>query len=794
LTRQRRRTNVPTGVRSLAETLAAEKAMAETGTRNVPPGNGGTDLSRRFAGVLILCGLPLLLLVVALGWFTYGRAEVTAQARDHIVEHLLLVAGIVATFSILATVVWRQFVSPAVALARAGALNGRGAATALPDVPAPWEGLRHQLEISITEQRAKIHQLRAMIDGIPLRTVYVDPDLIYRDANREFLEFVGKSRDEVIGHSVEEILGPEVVEQYQIMGERVRAGETMRWEGWIPFVTRGERYLQVSLMPYVAVGDTRVGFLTFTRDLTELKRGEQELARNMEALARSEAMNKAVVVSALDAIIVSDEDWRIVEFNPAAEAMFGHARAEAIGKHAFDIVVPDDVRDMQIDTMTRYKAKVDVGSLARRFDTVARRRDGTVFPVEYSVNTIRSGDHRLFMAHVCDLTEAKRMEAESQASRERLHQVEKLSAMGSLLAGVAHELNNPLAIVIAQSSLLVEKAASDDVKRRGERIHAAAERCGRIVKSFLAMARQKPPQREPVDVAQVVTGALDMVSYGIRSSGIAIDLDITPDLPVISGDRDLLTQVIANLMINAQQALMDRPAPRQITLRIARAGADIAIRVADNGPGIPPDIMRRVFEPYFTTKPAGVGTGIGLSICRNVVEAHGGKVVLSNRAEGGAQFDITLPIAEAMARVPDIMAHEAAQVGLSILIVDDEVDVARSLAEIVEGLGHRTVTVDRPAAALEEVANGRFDVIFADLWMPGLDGIDFRDRIHRRDPALAERTVIVTGDTVAGPDRLARAEGSEAVVLEKPFTFDDVRTVLARVVTAGETAAAPSRH
>lgn len=752
--------------------------MPETGTRGAMPHHGGSDLSRRFAGLLVLCGLPLLLLVLVLAWSTYGRAEITAQAREHLLEHLVLVVGLVATFTILATLVWRQFVAPAVALARTAAEAGAGAAVDLPQVPGPWMGLRRQLEISIAEQRAKMHQLRAMIDGIPLRTVYVDPDLIYRDANREFLEFVGKSRDEVIGHSVAEILGPEVVDQYHAMAARVQAGETMRWEGWIPFVTRGQRYLQVSLMPYVAVGDTRVGFLTFTRDLTELKLGEQELAR-------SEAMNRAVVMSSLDAIIVADVDWKVVEFNPAAEAMFGLSRDEALGRPAFDIVVPDALRDEQVAVMERYKAKADVGNLARRFEGQARRRDGTTFPVEYSVNTVRTGDHRLFMAHARDLTEARRMEAEAQASRERLHQVEKLSAMGSLLAGVAHELNNPLAIVIAQSSLLVEKAASDDVRRRGERIHAAAERCGRIVKSFLAMARQKPPQREPVHVGEVVASALDMVSYGMRSSGIETEVDIAPDLPVISGDKDLLTQVLANLMINAQQALMDRAPPRRIELGAFRAGADIAIRVADNGPGIPDEIMRRVFEPYFTTKPAGVGTGIGLSICRNVVEAHGGKVTLGNRPGGGAQFDITLPIAdvaEAAAEAPQVLPPGA---GLAVLIVDDEIDVGRSLAEIVEGLGHRPITVDRSTTALQRIESQCFDVIFADLRMPGLDGVDLRDRIHARDPALARRTIIVTGDTVAGPNRLARALGPEVMVLEKPFTFDEVRSALARAVREG---------
>ncbi|MCA0318031.1 MAG: PAS domain S-box protein [Proteobacteria bacterium] len=754
--------------------------MPDSGARGILPRQDGSDLSRRFAGLLILCGLPLLALVLLLGWSTYGRAEITAQAREHLLEHLLLVAGTIATFTVLALLVWRQFVAPAVALARAAA--GQGAAD---ELPTPWHGLRGQLDLAMSQQEAKIHQQRAMIDGIPLRTVYVDPDLIYRDANKEFLDFLGKRREEVLGHTVEQILGPKVVAQYQNMAERVQGGETMRWEGWINFTTRGERYLQVSLMPYVAVGDTRIGFLTFTRDLTELKLGEQELARNMEALARSEALNKAVVMSSLDAIIVTDENWSVIEFNPAAEAMFGYLRAEALGRRAWDLVVPADQHRLQIDTMARYKARADDRNLARRFEAKAQRKDGSTFPVEYSVNTVRSGDHRLFMAHARDLTEPQRLQAEATANRERLHQVEKLSAMGSLLAGVAHELNNPLAIVIAQSSLLVEKAASDDVRRRGERIHAAAERCGRIVKSFLAMARQKPPQREPIDINAVASGAVDMVSYGLRSSDIELDLSLAPDLPPVTGDKDLLAQVIANLLINAQQALMDRPAPRRISLHTARRDASITIMVADNGPGIPDELMRRVFEPYFTTKPAGVGTGIGLSICRNVIEAHGGSVALSNQPSGGARFDLVLPAAEAAIASAPKAAGPAATGGLSVLIVDDEADVARSLAEILEGLGHRPIVTDRSTVALETIERTPVDIVFADLRMPGLDGIDFRDRIHDRDPKLAERTIIVTGDTVAGPDRLAKARGGEVVVLEKPFTFEDVRGILAKVAISG---------
>ncbi|CEJ16251.1 Sensor protein FixL [bacterium YEK0313] len=758
--------------------------MVQPGGRNSLTRQSRSELSRRFAGLLVLCGLPLLLLVVYLSWSTYGRAEVTAQAREHLVEHVTLVAGIVATFTVLAALIWRQFVAPAVALARYGIEATKGGMPA-PAVPAPWMPLRQQIEAAVGERIAQIHQLRAMIDGIPLRTVYVDHNLIYRDANREFLEFLGKTADEVLGHTVGEILGPRVVAEYQAMSDQVRSGQTMRWEGWINFIEKGDRYLQVSLIPYIPVGETEVGFLTFTRDLTELKHGEQQLALNIDALARSEALNKAVVQSSLDAIIVADEDWHVIEFNPAAEAMLGFTRDEALGRLAWDLVVPSSQREPQIATMERYKAKTDVGSLARRFETEGQRKDGSVFPVEYSVNTVRFAGHRLFMAHARDLTEARRMAREAQASRERLHQIEKLSAMGSLLAGVAHELNNPLAIVIAQSSLLVEKAESEEVKRRGDRIRAAAERCGRIVKSFLAMARQKPPQRDAVDINAVVSGALDMVAYGLRSSDIAVETVLAGDLPAITGDRDLLSQVIANLVINAQQALMDRPAPRLIRVETRLAGDRVGITVEDNGPGVPPDLARRVFDPYFTTKPAGVGTGIGLSICRNVVEAHGGTIALANGADGGARFDISLPRSDDERPAIPVASDPAGHRGLSVLIVDDEADVARSLAEMVEGLGHRPRVVDRSVVALEQIERTVFDVVFADLRMPGLDGIDFRDRVHDRDPKLAERTIIVTGDTVAGPDRLARAQGADVVVLEKPFTLDDVRLVLAKVATNG---------
>jgi len=750
--------------------------MAETGTPDAlapRQSQRGADLSRRFAGLLILCGLPLLLLVLLLAWSTYGRAEITAQALEHLVQHVVLVFGIVATFTVLALLVWRQFVAPAVELARFGAEARQGMETPLPEVPAPWMPLRAQIGAAIADERAKFHQLRAMIDGIPLRTVYVDHELIYRDANKEFLDFVGKTRDEVIGHTVGEILGPRVVEQYESMSARVQAGETMRWEGWIDFVSRGGRYLQVSLIPYLPIGASKVGFLTFTRDLTEQKLGEQELAR-------SEALNRAVVRASLDAIIVTDEDWTILEFNPAAEDMSGYARDDAIGMKVTELVIPQDLREEQTSAMERYKTRADGSGHPRRFETFGLRKDGSTFPIEYSVNSVRFGEQRLFMAHVRDLTEARRMTAEAEASRERLHQVEKLSAMGSLLAGVAHELNNPLAIVIAQSSLLVEKAPSEDVRRRGERIHAAAERCGRIVKSFLAMARQKPEKREHVAVNPLVSATVDMLAYGLRSHGIGVETHLDPAGPAVIADADFLGQVVANLVVNAQHALAEQPEPRRIVLATRQEPDTVVIEVSDNGPGVPAHLRERIFEPYFTTKPTGVGTGIGLSISKSVVGAHGGTIALDTGAEGGARFVIRLPVAAAGPGA-GIATGEAADGSFRVLVVDDETDVRESLAEMLELLGHQVLP---PLGAREALDSGvalMADLVFVDLRMPGIDGLRFRDAVLASNPRLDGRVVIMTGDAVEGPGLIARhPDAARIPIMEKPFTLGDVKRVLAQ--------------
>lgn len=501
------------------------------------------------------------------------------------------------------------------------------------------------------------------------------------------------------------------------------------------------------------------------------------LARALEA----EALKDGVINAALDAVITADRDCRVTGWNAAAERIFGHRRDAIMGQPIGDTIVPPHHRAGHEAGLARYHATGCPHVLGQRLEMEAMRADGSIFPCEMSIHEVKAAGHTFFTAWLRDLTPIRDAEAELARQRERLHQSEKMSALGSLLAGVAHELNNPLAVVVAQTTMLEAIAEDPAVRDRAARIHAAAARCGRIVKTFLAMVRQQPPSRSAVDANPVLRNALELVAYGLRSAGITVETALDPALPRIEADADQLGQVAVNLIINAQAALSDRPEPRLLRIEtFPTADGGIGFAVEDNGTGVPDALRETIFEPYVTTKPLGAGTGLGLAVCRNILGAHGGTIGLEAGRLGGARFVVRLPPGTATGEAKPAATH--AESRRRVLVVDDEREVGEALMDLLAMQGVVAELVTDIPTAVARLQQGGVEAVFCDLRMPGGGGGGLYRHTVAVHPALRGRFCFVTGDTVAGPAAIAALDPDHPPpMLEKPFGPTEVAAALATV-------------
>jgi two-component system NtrC family sensor kinase len=515
-------------------------------------------------------------------------------------------------------------------------------------------------------------------------------------------------------------------------------------------------------------------------------------ANGEDKAAISAALSEAIVRTSLDSIIIIDGEGKVVDFNPAAERLFGYTREEAIGRDIGTLIIPEHHRAAHYAGMKRYLSSGDSRVIGKRVELEAMARDGRILPVELSIADVSVGENRFFTAHLRDLQPSKAAQFEIERQREALYQKEKLAALGSLLSGVAHELNNPLSIVLGQAMMLREKVkqmpSGEDLYDRAQKIEIAANRCARIVRTFLAMARQRKAERAYVSIAKVVADAIELLSYSLRTGGVTVTTEVAPDLPDTLADADLLHQVLVNLIVNSRQALEEKGGnDRRITVRafLEQATSTIVIEVADNGPGIPASIRNRIFDPFFTTKPQDHGTGIGLAVSRGLVEAHGGtlELVVPQPARGAA-FLIRLPVIqgedEEQARTSSGQVPIAPEERLAeILIVDDEPELAELISDIVSGLGYRASTCLSGHAAQRLLAgkDRNISAILCDIRMPDGDGPAFYDWLAANRPELSRRIAFVTGDTL-GPSAGRFLARSGCPVIEKPFTPDDIAGVL----------------
>jgi PAS domain S-box-containing protein len=519
----------------------------------------------------------------------------------------------------------------------------------------------------------------------------------------------------------------------------------------------------------------------------ELREAEVRRARRRaeETLQESYQLLHAVFAGTADAIFVKDLQGRYIMMNPAGARTLGKSPAEIIGKDDTALLSPDTARlvmehdrhVMHTGETHTFEEVITVGSAWRTHlatKTPHRDHQGKIIGI---IGIAR------------DITERKQAEEEMRRQREALYQSEKLATMGQLLAGVAHELNNPLSVVMGQAALLRQSIRSKRQSERAEKIVRAAERCARIVNNFLALARQRPPERHPLQLNQVVREAVELLAYPLRVDSVEVTFELAEELPVLHGDPHQLHQVVVNLVANAHQAMRETAAPRRLRLRtgVGAEGKHVWFEVCDSGPGIAPELQARIFEPFFTTKPPGVGTGLGLSLCQGIVEGHGGGISVESLAGQGATFRVELPVAgvEAASTLSPEVAVPPVIRGKRILVVDDEPGIAGVVAEVLQLDGHIVEVVEDGATALRRILEHRFDVILSDIRMPELDGPGLYRAIEQRDPPLLQRMIFFTGDTLS-PATREFLEQTGVPCLSKPFALGDVRDIVQRVLQVQE--------
>jgi len=370
---------------------------------------------------------------------------------------------------------------------------------------------------------------------------------------------------------------------------------------------------------------------------------------------------------------------------------------------------------------------------------------------------------------------------EDQTDRRRLQeqliQSEKMSAIGQLIAGVAHDLNNPLASVVGFSDFLAETGVPASLEEPLQVIRQEAERAATIVKNLLSFARTQEGERVRQPIQPLLDSTLVLLRNQLMAHKVEATLDVEPGLPEVEVNANQIKQVFVNLINNACQAIASDAPSGRIWISAKRAQDVIAVSVTDSGPGIPEDVAARVFEPFFTTKPEGEGTGLGLSICQGILKEHGGRISLETRPGSGATFAVELPVGVPAVRAEPAPAPRGEAKPLHILVVDDEPHILHYMRATLESWGHTVEVASDGAYALERALAGPFDVIICDLRMPHLSGRDMYMKLVRQDPRVAERIIFATGDTVRG-DTLQFLDGLGRPYLHKPFTLAELRAAL----------------
>ncbi len=482
---------------------------------------------------------------------------------------------------------------------------------------------------------------------------------------------------------------------------------------------------------------------------------------------------------------IGPDDTSTIAANPHLKLIFGYA-----GDTPEADVRPFDP-DRFVDPQGRQVLleRLSTGGAVTNYLVRLRRADQTPVWIELTGRAETRDGTLVFDALIRDVSERKKLDDERREIYHQLLQAEKMAALGQTISGVAHELNNPLATILSWAERLVQKATLEPAAHRGiEIILGEAERAARIVRHLLTFARKRQTTRAMVDVNQVVRETLSLRAYEQRVSNITTIDALASGLPQVFADGYQVQQVLLNLVINAEQAMLSANGRGVLVVRTWHdADRDaVILEINDDGPGVPDEVQPKVFDPFFTTKEVGKGTGLGLAVAYAIVQEHGGSIRLESRTGGGASFFIELPVSGAAAPehapVSRRQVTEATAKGASILLVEDEAALAVAVADALRDNGYAVEHAADGEQAIQKVRARTYDLIICDLKMPRIDGRAFFALLLTTAPAMAKRVMFVTGD-VAGTEAESFLEKSGCRWLAKPFRLTDLLRVVREAIS-----------
>lgn len=619
-----------------------------------------------------------------------------------------------------------------------------------------------------------LRQYERIVSATPDGVALVNRDYTFRLINQTYLLLHGKGYDEIIGHTLGELLGEDtftgIIKPFM---DRSLAGETIRYEAWFNYARAGRRFISVTYAPYVEVDGTISGVVVNTRDLSELKQAEEKI--------REQA---ALLDIATDAIFVRNLDNQILFWNNSAQKLYGWSSAEALGKNAKTLLNKEITP--QLDEAL--KTVVESGSWQGELHKVDKEGKAIVVASRLTLVRDEQDQPKSILTVDTDITEKKKLEAQ-------FLRAQRMESIGTLAAGIAHDLNNVLAPILMSVQLLHLKFPDDQqATRLLKTLEANVKRGAALIKQVLSFARGIEGDRTIVQVRHLIL-EIDQIVKETFPKSIEFSTDIATELWTVSADATHLHQVLMNFCVNARDAmpnggilsisatnvLIDESYARMNIE--AKVGHYVAITVADTGIGMPPEVIERIFDPFFTTKEIGKGTGLGLSTALGIIKSHGGFIEVHSEIGQGTQFKVYLPTSEETATQLGENSELLTGQGELVLVVDDEAAIVEIISATLGSYNYKVLTANDgiEAIALYAQHQDKINVVLIDMMMPEMDGFTAIRTLQRMNPAV--KIIATSGLDSNDNVNLAMSAGAKAF-LSKPYTTQALLRTLHELLSA----------